>query len=121
MPDEEIITNTEEEPTPSAEPETRTMLDDVQLALRLTTTAYDTELSALINAGLADLGVAGVVPPAEGEETEPTDDPLIKTAVITYCKIHFGSPSDFDRLRKSYDEQKAQLATHTGYTNWGDV
>lgn len=133
MPDDEIITTepTNEEPTPEPTPEPEptpawTMLDDVKLALRLTTAAYDNELTALINAGLLDLGVAGVVlpvyePPEDSTEEPilPTDDPLIKTAVITYCKIHFGSPADFDRLKRIYDEQKAQLATHTGYTVWG--
>ncbi len=89
------------------------MLDDVKLALRLTTNAYDSELTNLIAQGLADLGVAGVT-------EDSTDDPLVKGAVITFCKIHFGSPQDFDRLKKSYDEQKAQMATCTGYTEWGD-
>lgn len=89
------------------------MLDDVKKALRLTTTAYDSELGDLISAGLADLGVAGVT-------EDDTADALIKTAVITYCKIHFGSPADFDRLKRIYDEQKAQLSMATGYTDWGD-
>lgn len=88
------------------------ILDEVKLALRLTTTAYDAELNGLILAALGDLGVAGVT------ETNP-ENALIKRAVITYCKIHFGSPSDFDRLKATYDEQKAQLSTCTGYTNWG--
>lgn len=90
------------------------MIDDVRLALRLTTTAYDNELTNLIDAGLGDLGVAGVI-------EDSTADPLIKTALITYCKIHFGSPTDFDRLKKIYDEQKAQLASCTGYTDWGSA
>lgn len=89
------------------------MLDDVKLALRLTTEAYDSELTDLIAQGIDDLGVAGVT-------EDSTDDPLVKRAVITFCKIHFGSPQDFDRLKKIYDEQKAQLATCTGYTDWGD-
>ena len=117
MPDEEIIT-TEEDPTPEPEPAERTILDDVKLALRLTTDAYDYELTDLVNAAQLDLGVAGVVIP-ETDEGE-TLEALVKRAVITYCKIHFGSPQDFDRLKKSYDEQKAQMATCTGYTNWGD-
>lgn len=89
------------------------MLDDVKLALRLTTDAYDSELTNLIAQGLADLGVAGVT-------EDSTDDPLVKGAVITFCKIKFGSPQDYDRLKKSYDEQKAQMQTCTGYTDWGD-
>jgi hypothetical protein len=98
---------------PNEETTERTMLDDVKLALRLTTDAYNAELTDLINAGLGDLGVAGVV-------DADTADTLIKRAVVTYCKIHFGSPADFDRLKRSYDEQKAQLVTCTGYTDWGD-
>lgn len=89
------------------------ILDDVKLALRLTTQAYDSELTGLINAGVADLGVAGVT-------EDDTTDPLINRAVITYCKVNFGSPSDYDRLKASYDEQKAQLQTATGYTDWLD-
>ena len=118
MPDDEIIVNEDPtpdpDPTPTPEPEERTMLDDVKLALRLTTDAYNDELTDLINAGLGDLGVAGVT-------EDDTHDPLVKRAVITYCKVHFGSPSDFDRLKAIYDEQKAQLATCTGYTDWGDT
>jgi hypothetical protein len=43
---------------------------------------------------------------------------LVKRAVITYCKMHFGEPDGYDRLKASYDEQKAQLSTCTGYTDW---
>lgn len=91
----------------------RTTLDDVKLALRLTTQAYDNELTDLINAALLDLGVAGVT---EDDQTNA----LIKRAIVTYCKVHFGSPADFDRLKKIYDEQKAQLGMATDYTDWGD-
>ena len=87
------------------------MLAKVKLALRITTTAYDTELQGLIDAALIDLGFAGVEVPAEL-------DAIIEKAVITYCRFSFGSPSDFDRLKRSYDEQKAQLSMATGYTVW---
>ena len=54
MPDDEIIVNEDPtpdpDPTPTPEPEERTMLDDVKLALRLTTDAYNDELTDLINA-----------------------------------------------------------------------
>ena len=88
------------------------MLDKVRLALRITSTAYDEDLQGLIDAGLADLGLAGVL-------SEKVTDPLIQRAVITYCRCNFGSPEDYDRLKKSYDEQKAQLQMATGYTDWG--
>ena len=88
-------------------------LDNVKMALRITTTAYDSELTYLIAAAELDLGVAGVVVP-------DTLDALVERAIITYCKVNFGIPEDAERLKRSYDEQKAQLVTATGYTNWGD-
>lgn len=88
------------------------MLEKVKLALRITTNAYDSELTDLIDAAKLDLGIAGVVLPE-------TLDAIVSRAVVTYCKVHFGSPDDFDRLKASYDEQKAQLSMATGYTNWG--
>ena len=87
------------------------MLSRVKLALRITTDAFNAELTGLINAALLDLGLVGIAPMVL---VNPTDE-LIITAVITYVKLHFGEPSDPDRLKKSYDEQKAQLITATGY------
>ena len=89
-------------------------LDNVKMALRITTTAYDSELTYLIAAAELDLGIAGVVVP-------DSLDALVERAIITYCKMHFGIPEDADRLKRAYDEQKAQLVTATGYTNWGDA
>lgn len=90
------------------------MLDKVKMALRIKTDALDEELVDLIEAAKADLGIAGVVLPG-------TLDAICTRAVITYCKMSFGLPEDYDRLKKSYDEQKAQLVSATGYTDWGDV
>ena len=88
-----------------------TVLDKIRRALRLTTNAYDEELQSLQQAALLDLQIAGVV-------TE-SGDALIERAVITYVRMHFGTPDDYDRIKKSYDEQKAQLSMATGYTDWG--
>lgn len=88
------------------------MLEKVKTALRITADVFDEELTDLISAALADLGIAGV---SQRDQT----DPLIIRAVITYCKLHFGDhPDDADRLQASYDEQKAQLSMATGYTSW---
>ena len=86
-------------------------LDKVKMGLRIKTTAYDEELADLIAAAQTDLGIAGVVVPS-------TLDEIVTRAIITYCKMSFGLPEDYDRLKKSYDEQKAQLGTATGYTDW---
>ena len=90
------------------------MLEMVKTALRIKTNVYDSELTYLIAAAQLDLGIAGVVLPAEMDE-------IVQRAIITYCKMSFGLPEDYDRLKMSYDEQKAQLITATGYTNWGDA
>jgi hypothetical protein len=89
------------------------MLEKVKLALRITTTAFDSELTELITAAQLDLGIAGVVVPAE-------IDAIVSRAIITYCKLNFGEPDEYDRLKASYDEQKAQLSMATGYTTWID-
>jgi hypothetical protein len=85
------------------------MLGKVKLALRITTDAFDTEINDLIDAACGDLGIVGV---SAGYETT---DPLLTRAIITYCKVHFGEPDEYERLKKSYDEQKAQLISATGY------
>lgn len=89
------------------------MLDAVKNALGVTDETFNSELETLILAARADLGIAGVIVP------DPLDA-IVKVAIITYCKIHFGSPPDFERLKRSYDEQKGQLAMATGYTDWGE-
>lgn len=86
-----------------------TMLNKVKLALRVTTDAFDTEITGLINAAIADLGIVGV------DTLITTEDALLTRAIITYCRVHFGEPEDYDRMKKSYDEQKAQLISATGY------
>lgn len=86
-------------------------LDKVKMGLRIKTTAYDEELADLITAAKLDLGIAGV-------EVPSTLDEIVTRAIVTYCKMSFGLPEDYDRLKKSYDEQKAQLVTATGYTDW---
>lgn len=93
-----------------------TLLDKTKVALRITVSAYDGELTDLINAAKLDLGIAGVLLPT-------SLDAICERAIITYCKIHFSALTDgeFSRLKASYDEQKAQLTTATGYTAWGDI
>lgn len=93
------------------------MLALIKTMLRLTTDAYDDELGLLIRAAADDLGVAGVI----DVDSTTTTDALTTKAIMTYVKLHFGTPEDADRLARSYDEQKAQLATNTGHTDWGVV
>lgn len=90
------------------------MLDAVKMALRIVTCAFDNELTDLIAAALADMRLAGIV-------NKNTEDPLVRRAVITYCRMNFGQPDDYDRLKRSYDEQKAQMRMATGYTEWTEA
>ncbi len=91
-------------------------LGRVKLALRISEDEFDGEISDLIESAVLDLGIAGV----DGEQAI-LSNPLVRTAVITYCKAHFGEPDEYDRLKASYDEQKAQLSMATGYTTWTEV
>lgn len=90
---------------------TTELINKAKLAARITTTAFDSQVSDLLDAGLLDMGVAGV-------EVPETLDALVETAAVTYFLMHFGQPDEYDRLKRSYDEQKAQLSTCTGYTVW---
>lgn len=86
-----------------------TMLARAKLALRVKTNAFDSELTDLISAACADLGIVGVT------ALDTSTDPLIIRAVITFCRVNFGSPDEYERLKASYDEQKAMLKSCTGY------
>lgn len=91
-----------------------TILEKVRKALRVTTNDFDSEIIDIINACINDLGIAGII-------EQDTTNPLIIRAIITYAKIHFGDLDqlgDYDRLKASYDEQKAQMQMATGYTDW---
>ena len=93
-----------------------TTLNKVKMAMRISTDAFDPEITDLIDAALLDLGIAG----ANGSNVVLTDA-LTLRAVVTYCRLNFGSPEEYDRLKKSYDEQKAQMKTTTGYTIWTEA
>lgn len=85
------------------------MLETVKLAMRITTDAYDAEISRLIAAAVGDLAIVDV------EATVDSTDPLLIQAIVTFCRLHFGTPEDYDRLQRSYDEQKAQLISNRNY------
>ena len=83
------------------------MLNKVKTALRITTDRFDDEISDLIEAAKADLGIVA--------EIVNDTDALTRQAIITYCRLHFGAPDEYDRLEKSYNEQKAQLRANPEY------
>lgn len=95
------------------------MLAKLRMAMRIPTGVFDDELQDLIMAAKNDLRVAGVMCNDILDESVEVEDPLVRQAVITYCKLHWpGFSSQHDALKKIYDEQKAQLGMDTGHTVW---
>ena len=106
------------------------MLKECRKALRITTEAYDSELCSLMKAAVKDLEIAGVVIPGTvafavtvntaGAEVvsdnSRLDDDLVKRAIFTYVRAHFGSPGDYEQLKESYNIQKVQLMHADSYT-----
>lgn len=106
------------------------MLNEAKLAMRISTDAYDGEIAGLLDAGARDLEIAGVVLPGtvsfemtnEGIQDNSTlTDALCQRAIITYARIHFGSPDDYERLREAYSVQKVQLMHAGDYTDYGEA
>lgn len=103
------------------------MLNETKMALRIKTNIYDGEIARLIEAAVGDLGIvdveaAGVSFIISATTTGETvtdnstiTDQILIRAIITYVRLHFGSPDDYDKLERSYNEQKAQLITASGY------
>lgn len=103
------------------------MLSETKMALRIKTNVYDGEIARLIEAAVGDLGIvdvdaAGVSFIISATTTGETvtdnstiSDQLLIRAIITYVRLHFGTPDDYDKLERSYNEQKAQLITASGY------
>ena len=87
------------------------MLDDVKTVLRISNNAYDAEIEDLIEAAKMDLILSGV-----HESKIVETDPLIKRAIIVYCKANFGwNNPDAERLQHSYNMLKIHLALSQEY------
>jgi uncharacterized phage protein (predicted DNA packaging) len=89
------------------------MLDDVKIALRVSHTALNSEITDLIAAARQDLILAGVLPAKANSDS----DALIKRAVTTYVKAHFGYDNpDHERLISAYTHLKMSLLLGDDYT-----
>lgn len=94
------------------------LLQKVKTALRISSDAFDAEISDLLEAGLLDLAIVGADIYVERDSKTgaiASCDPLIQRALTTYVRLNFGSPEDYDRLKRSYDEQKAQFRCNPQY------
>ncbi len=75
---------------------------------------FDNEVNDLIAAARMDLQLAGVQP----GKAQNDNDPLIKRALIVYCKANFGFDNpDAKRLQASYTSLKAHLTLSQEYTS----
>lgn len=94
------------------------MLDKVKVALRLSSTAFDDEVTDLISAAIDDLRLVGITVTETQEEGSPVTvgDPLLVRAIILYAKAEFGFNDDTERYRKSYDYLKCSLSLAGDYT-----
>ena len=89
------------------------MLDDVKVALRVSHTALNSEITDLIAAARQDLILSGILPAKANSDT----DALIKRVVITYVKAHFGYDNpDHERLLNAYHQLKLHLTLAGDYT-----
>ena len=88
------------------------LLDDVKTVLRISDTAYDSEVLDLIYAARQDMIISGV----STEKAYDDYDPLIKRAITTYAKANFGwSNPDAERLIDAYVMLKQHLSLCSEY------
>lgn len=98
------------------------LTDDVKLSLRILNDVFDSEIKDLIDAAKSDLVQIGV----SSEKVKNDEDPLIKRAVITYCKAYFGL-DDKDTIaakemyQRSYESMKRHLSLSADYIGDSDV
>lgn len=87
------------------------LIDDAKKELRISNTAHDTEVTDLIASAKKDLEFTAIDASKIVES-----DPLIKRAIILYCKANFGYDNpDAPRFQASYDALKITLANCGDY------
>ena len=93
------------------------LMADIKVALRVTSTAYDSEVETLIGAALYDMERAGVNPVLLGLSGDIAEgavltegNALVKKGVIAYCKANFGyDNAEAPRFDDSYNRVVVDL------------
>jgi uncharacterized phage protein (predicted DNA packaging) len=86
------------------------MLESAKNALRLSGNELDEEVQDLINAAISELQLSGV-------GLTDINDPLIKRAILTYCKANFGWDNpEAERFQKSFESLKNHLSLSVEYS-----
>ena len=93
------------------------MLNEAKLAMRISTDAYDGEIAGVVLPGTVSFAAteSGI------QDNSTLTDSLCQRAIITYARMHFGSPDDYDRLKEAYNVQKVQLMHASDYTDYGEA
>jgi hypothetical protein len=85
------------------------LFESVKKSLRITNTAYDTEISDLILAAKSDLALSGLLVISE-------TDAIIKRAITIYCKANFGwGNPEAEKLQQSYEMLRNHLCQSIDY------
>jgi uncharacterized phage protein (predicted DNA packaging) len=88
------------------------LLYEIKIVLRIVDDAYDEEIRGLIDAARQDLYLSGI----SQNKTHDNNDPLVRRAIITYVKAHFGwNNPDAQRLSDAYSMIKTHLALSSEY------
>lgn len=97
----EEVTPTEETPSVDPTPTPPTIADKVKLALRISHTLLDAEISDVITSARQELVRAGV----NSEKAEGNDE-IVETAIKTYALAYYASDvKDAERYQESFKYQ----------------
>lgn len=89
------------------------LLDDIRTAVRVTSTATDSELAMWRDAAIADMRRCGVKDELLDESLE-TFDPLVRSAVVCFVKGNYGyDNSEAPRFMAAYKSVLAALLNST--------
>lgn len=81
-------------------------LTAVKMALRVTASDYDSEITSLINSAKLDLGISNV---------KEVDDELYLRAIILYAKGHYGYDERQSEYLKRYEQLRISLSLSGDY------
>lgn len=86
------------------------MLNKIKLALRISGNDFDDEIQDLIDACLDELEGLGIY-----YGTFHAQDKQIYTAVVAYCKWHFGDSDTAEKWEHIYYDVVSKLQVRSGY------
>ena len=93
-------------------------LGKVKLALRISSTSFDSQISDLIEEAKLDLSKTANISAA----AVAAPDALVKGAIKCYCgSMWSDDPDEADRLKKCYDDYKAKLSMSSAYGDYEEA